>query len=111
METERTVVLGGGFAGLGTAAMLERRGVSTLVLERSPRVGESWRGRYDSLRLNTVRWMSTLSGHRMPRRYGRWPLRDQLAEYLEDYAREMRLRIRFDTDAKRVERRDGGWAV
>jgi putative flavoprotein involved in K+ transport len=111
MERERAVVLGAGFAGLGTAAMLERRGVPALVLERSSAVGGSWRGRYDSLRLNTVRWMSTLSGHRMPRRYGRWPARDQLVEYLEDYARVMRLRIRFDAEAQRVERRAGGWAV
>jgi putative flavoprotein involved in K+ transport len=111
MERERAVVLGAGFAGLGTAAMLERRGVPTLVLERSSRVAESWRGRYDSLRLNTPRSLSTLPGHRLPRRYGRWPRRDQLVEYLEDYAREMRLRIRFDAEAQRIERRDGGWAA
>lgn len=111
MEREEAVVLGAGFAGLGTAAMLERRGVPTLVIERSSRVGESWRGRYGSLRLNTLRWMSTPAGYRLPRRYGRWPSRDQLVDYLEEYARRMELRIRFGVSAKRIERADGDWIV
>ena len=111
MNGERAIVLGAGFAGLGTAAMLQRRGVPALVLERSDSVGASWRNRYGSLRLNTLRWMSTLKGYRMPRRYGRWPTRDQVIEYLEDYAREERLLIEFDTEAKRVDRSNGGWTV
>jgi cation diffusion facilitator CzcD-associated flavoprotein CzcO len=111
MREERAIVLGAGFAGLGTAAMLQRRGVPALVLERSDQVAASWRNRYPSLRLNTLRWMSSLKGYRMPRRYGRWPTRDQVIEYLEDYAREERLRIEFETEAKRVTRSNGGWTV
>jgi putative flavoprotein involved in K+ transport len=111
-DTESEVlVLGAGFAGLGTAAMLQRRGVPARVLERSSNVGESWRNRYSSLRLNTLRWMSTLKGYRMPRRYGRWPTRDQVIEYLEDYAREERLQIEFETEARRIVRSNGGWTV
>jgi putative flavoprotein involved in K+ transport len=111
MQREEAVVIGAGFAGLGTAAMLEKRGVPTLLLERSNRVGESWHGRYRSLRLNTLRWMSTPPGYRLPRRYGRWPTRDQLIEYLEEYARRMELRIRFETSAERVERSNENWVV
>jgi cation diffusion facilitator CzcD-associated flavoprotein CzcO len=73
---ERVVVAGAGAAGLSVAAMLKRRGVESLVLERTGRVASSWRSRYDSLRLNTPRLTSTLAGYRMPRRYGRWPVRD-----------------------------------
>jgi putative flavoprotein involved in K+ transport len=108
---EKALVLGAGFAGLGTAAMLQRRGVPALVLERSDQVGASWRRRYRSLRLNTLRWMSTLKGYRMPRRYGRWPTCDQVVEYLEDYARREELRIEFGTEAKRITSANGGWAV
>ncbi len=111
MGAERAIVLGAGFAGLGTAAMLERRGVPALVLERSDQVGASWRRRYGSLRLNTLRWMSTLKGYRMPRRYGRWPSRDQVIEYLEDYAREERLQIEFGIEARRIRRTNGTWTV
>src|SRR5687767_15529918 len=61
-NTVDTVIVGGGFAGLSASAALEREGVDHVVLERG-RVGESWRSqRWDSFRLNSLRWMSGLSG-------------------------------------------------
>ena len=101
------MVVGAGAAGLAVAAALKRRGVDPLVLERSDRVASSWRARYDSLRLNTPRLTSTLAGYRMPRRYGRWPTRDDVVEYLGEYARRHRLRILFETNLRRVGRADG----
>jgi putative flavoprotein involved in K+ transport len=91
--------------------MLKRCGIEPLVLERTDRVGSSWRSRYDSLRLNTPRLTSTLPGYRMPRRYGRWPTRDDMVEYLDEYARRRRLRIQFGTAVKRVERGEEGWLL
>ena len=107
MNREQVVVVGAGPAGLAVAAMLGRRGVEPLVLERTDRVASSWRSRYDSLRLNTPRFTSTLPGYRMPRRYGRWPVRDDVVEYLEEYARRHRLRIQFGTELRRIERGEG----
>jgi putative flavoprotein involved in K+ transport len=83
--------------------MLKRRDVEPLVLERTDKVASSWRSRYDSLRLNTPRITSTLAGYRMPRRYGRWPVRDHVIEYLEEYARRHQLRIQFEAELSRVE--------
>jgi putative flavoprotein involved in K+ transport len=107
---ELVVVVGAGAAGLTVAAMLKRRGVDALVLERTDRVASSWRSRYDSLRLNTPRITSTMPGYRMPRRYGRWPARDDVVEYLDEYARRHRLRIQFETELSRIERADGAVA-
>ena len=107
VEQEQVVVVGAGAAGLAAAAMLKRRGVDPLVVERTRRVASSWRSRYDSLRLNTPRLTSTLAGYRIPRRYGRWPVRDDVVEYLEEYARRHELRIRFKTELSRVERSEG----
>jgi putative flavoprotein involved in K+ transport len=107
VKREQVVVAGAGAAGLGAAAMLKRRGVDPLVVERSDRIASSWRSRYDSLRLNTPRITSTLAGYRMPRRYGRWPVRDDVVEYLDEYARRHELRIQFETELTRVERADG----
>lgn len=100
------MVVGAGAAGLGTAGMLKRRGIEPLVLEATTQVASSWRSRYDSLRLNTPRITSTLAGYRMPRRYGRWPVRDDVVAYLEEYARRHELRIQFETKLNRVERAD-----
>jgi len=83
-----------------------------LVVERSDRVGASWRSRYSALRLNTPGWMSTQPGYRATRRgYGEYPSRDSWIRYLEDYAAHHDLDLRFDTEVRRLERRDGAWRV
>ena len=46
------LVVGGAQAGLSIAARLNQLGVDTLVVERWPRVGDSWRRRYHSLALH-----------------------------------------------------------
>lgn len=92
------VVVGAGPAGLATAALLRRDGVRAVVVDRAERVGASWIARYDSLRLNTVRWMSDLPGLRMPRSFGRWVGRDDLVDYFERYAEHHRLELVLGPD-------------
>ena len=46
------VIIGGGQSGLMLAARLEQIGVDTLVVEKTPRVGDVWRNRYHSLQLH-----------------------------------------------------------
>ncbi len=88
-------VIGAGPAGLATSALLRRRGVRAIVFDRAAAVGGSWPDRYDSLRLNTVRWMSDLPGFRMDRSLGRWVGRDDLTAYLRRYAHHHRLEVRL----------------
>jgi cation diffusion facilitator CzcD-associated flavoprotein CzcO len=107
----QTVVIGAGAAGLAVAAQLRRRGIPAVVLERSGAVGASWRGRYDRLRLNSSRPFSKLPGARYPRGTGMFPSRDQVADYLDDYARRHELDIRFREHVERIDAADGGWTV
>src|SRR2546425_13262613 len=79
------VVIGAGPAGLAVGAMLRRRGRKPIVLERAGRVGESWRTRYDCLRLNTARWWSGLPGMAIPRQLGTWV---SAADYARDLERD-----------------------
>ena len=104
-------MIGGGAAGLASAAMLKRRGLDPVVIERGPEVGWSWRGRYDRLHLHTVRWLSGLPGHGIPRSYGRWVPRDRVCDYLGEYADRNGLEVRYGVEAQRVEQTDGGWRV
>ena len=90
---ERVVVIGGGPAGLSTAAALKRRGVDALVLDRSERVGASWAERYERLHLHTIRRFSGLAHHGIPTTYPRYLSKDQYAEYLAAYAERSALRI------------------
>jgi cation diffusion facilitator CzcD-associated flavoprotein CzcO len=110
-ETATVLIVGAGPAGLAAAAQLARRGVSTLVLERGDSVATSWRGRYDRLRLNTSRWTSDLPGARYPRAAGLFPSRDQVVDYLEDYAARNGVDVRFATSVERVDRDDRQWVL
>src|SRR4051795_2713953 len=97
-------VIGAGPGGLATAAMLGRRGVDAVVLERSDAVGASWRRHYDRLHLHTARGLSALPGLRIPRRHGRWVSREGVIDYLERYARHHGLEIHFGAEVERLER-------
>ncbi len=105
------VVVGAGPAGLAAAAALQRRRFAVTVVERADQVGARWRSRYEELRLNSWRAMSNLQGLRMPRRWGRYPGRDDFVRYLEAYVRHHGLRVRLETAVERVERGDHGWRL
>ncbi|MFC4327575.1 flavin-containing monooxygenase [Streptomyces andamanensis] len=113
-QTDRPVyVIGAGPGGLAAAYALRARGVRAVVLERSDRVGASWRGHYDRLRLHTTRRLSALPGLPIPRRFGRWVARDDVVRYLEKYAEHHELEIVTGVEVSRVERTaDGtGWLL
>lgn len=112
MERHEAIVAGAGPAGLAAAAVLRKRGFETVVLERTDAVGARWRSRYDGLRLNTMRTLSSLPGLRMGLRAGRYPSRDTFVSYLERYAAHHALPIRFGTSLERVDRaEDRLWGV
>ncbi|MFY9579252.1 MAG: NAD(P)/FAD-dependent oxidoreductase [Gaiellaceae bacterium] len=103
-------VIGAGPAGLACAAMLQRSGERVVVLERGE-IGAAWTTRYDRLHLHTVRWLSCLPGYRIPRRFGKWPSRDRVIEYLQRYAERNALEVRTGLDVKRLDRGGSGWMI
>jgi putative flavoprotein involved in K+ transport len=106
------VVIGAGAAGLGVAVELQRRGVDdVIVLEGADAVASSWRGRYDGLRLNTVRQLSGLPREPIPSSAGTWPSRETFTSYLEDVAKRKRLDVRLGVAVERIDRGDGHWTL
>ncbi|MER5292747.1 NAD(P)/FAD-dependent oxidoreductase [Streptomyces pharetrae] len=106
-------VIGGGPGGLAAAYALRAQGVRAVVLEKSDRVGASWRRHYDRLHLHTTRRLSGLPGLPMPRRFGRWVSRDNVVRYLEKYAEHHDLDVVTGVEVTRVDRSpDGtGWLL
>jgi putative flavoprotein involved in K+ transport len=102
VKSYEVVIVGAGAAGLATAALLQERGARPLVLEAGPEPGAAWRERYDRLHLHTPRLLSGLPGLRIPRRYGRWVSRDDLIEYLCDYAAVHDIDVRTDCRVERI---------
>jgi putative flavoprotein involved in K+ transport len=111
VETRGIVIVGGGSAGLATAALLRQRGLDPLVLESGPEPGAAWRSRYDRLRLHTPRLLSGLPGMRIPRRFGRWVARDDLLEYFRRYAERHNLELRTGVRVARIEADGPAWRL
>jgi len=80
------VVIGAGPSGLAVAYELEHKhAVETLVIDRAEAPAISWRTRYDNFRLNTTGFLSHLPGQRIPLTAGRWPTREDMVRYFDDY--------------------------
>jgi putative flavoprotein involved in K+ transport len=93
-ERVETIIIGGGQAGLATGYHLARLGRPFLILDANERTGDSWRNRWDSLRLFTPAYLSSLPGLEFPGPRSRCPNKDEMADYLEAYAARFDLRIR-----------------
>lgn len=103
-----TAVIGAGAAGLTVGYHLAQQGGSFALFDASARIGDSWRERYRSLRLFTPRPFLNLPG--LPIDIGRfsYPTRDQLADYLERYARHFDLPVRLSSEVVALRRLDDG---
>lgn len=89
------MVIGGGQAGLATGFYLSRAGLSYVILDDGQRVGDPWRRRWDSLRLFTPARINGLPGAPFPAPPGTYPTKDQVADYMESYAKRFGLPIRL----------------
>jgi putative flavoprotein involved in K+ transport len=97
VHREEIIIVGAGQAGLSMGYWLKRQSRSFLFLEAWPRLGESWRQRYDSLVLFTPRRYSALPGLALPGDPEGRPTKDELADYLQAYADHFTLPIQMDT--------------
>jgi putative flavoprotein involved in K+ transport len=91
------VIIGGGQSGLMLAARLGQIGVDTLVVEKTPRVGDVWRNRYHSLQLHNEICMNHFAYMPFP---DNWPVfipKDKLANWLEFYAEAMEINVWTNT--------------
>jgi len=103
-ERTQVVVIGGGQAGLSVGYCLARRGVSFVILDAYPRIGDAWRKRWDSLRLFTPAKYDGLIGLPFPAPPFSFPTKDEMADYLEAYAKHFDLPVRTGVRVERVSR-------
>jgi len=99
-----TVVIGGGQAGLSVGYHLSRHGVPFVILDANARVGDTWRRRWDSLRLFTPARASALDGLPFPAPPFSFPTKDAMADYLEAYAAHFALPVRSGVRVDRLSR-------
>jgi len=105
------LVIGAGPAGLAVSACLTKHGVEHVVLEREHDVAPRWRNHYDRLHLHTFRDLSRLPHKKWKRGTPRYPSRQQVVDYMEDYARELGVVPQFGQDIQLAKRVNGVWHV
>ena len=97
-----TIVVGGGQAGLSASWHLKQAGREHLVLDRG-RIGDTWRGRWDTFCLVTPNWCCRLPGFPYdgddPKGF---MLRDQIVAYVERFAKSFDPPHRGGVEVRRV---------
>jgi putative flavoprotein involved in K+ transport len=113
MEDTRydVAVVGAGQAGLALGHALAERKKRFVILEAADAVGASWRTRWDSLVLFTPRRYDALPGLAFPGDPDGYPTRDEVAAYLEQYAKRFELPIRLSTPVRSLTKDDDGFVV
>jgi putative flavoprotein involved in K+ transport len=106
------VVIGAGPSGLAVARELQHKhGVETLVLDRAAAPAISWRTRYDNFRLNTTGFLSHLPGQRIPLAAGRWPTREDMVRYFDNYVRRQNITLALGCEVNGIVAVPGGWRL
>jgi putative flavoprotein involved in K+ transport len=90
------VVVGGGQSGLAAARALRAEGLAPLVLEAGTEPVGSWPNYYDSLKLFSPAAYSSFPGFPFRGDPERYPARDEVVDYLRDYAATLDADIRTE---------------
>lgn len=98
------LVIGAGQAGLAMGFYLGRENLSYALVDAGERVGDVWRKRYDSLILFTPRGYSALPGMEFPGDQNGVPTKDEVADYLEAYAKRFSIPVHLQTRVHKLER-------
>jgi putative flavoprotein involved in K+ transport len=110
-ESFDTIVIGGGQAGLAAGYFLARQHENFMILDENPRTGDSWRKRWDSLRLFTPSKFNNLPGSRFPRPADYLPTKNEAADYLEGYAQQFNLPVRHKVRVNHLSRNGNGYHI
>ena len=106
-----TLIVGAGQAGLATGYHLARRGREALIVDGNSRIGDNWRCHYDSLKLYSPARFDGLPGMDFPGDPWHFPDKDEVADFLEQYAVTMELPVRLQTHVDRVVPHDEGFTA
>lgn len=107
------LIIGGGQGGIMLGARLKALGVPTIIAEKNPRAGDSWRNRYRTLVLHDPVWYDHLPYMPFP---ANWPVftpKDKMGDWLESYVDLMELAYWGSTEVQHAafDKAAGRWNV
>jgi putative flavoprotein involved in K+ transport len=98
------LVIGAGQAGLAIGYYLKKTKYSYILVDATEKIGDVWRNRYDSLVLFSPREYSALPGLAMSGDLKGFPTKDELADYLEGYAKHFSIPVSLNTKVDKLEK-------
>lgn len=104
-----TFIVGAGQAGLSLSHYLDQVGMDHLILERTPKIADSWRNRrWDSFTLVTPNWTFQLpdAAYDGPDPDG-FMTRDQIVQRFDQFEQRHQFPILFSTNVTKLEPQDG----
>jgi len=109
MKETTTLIVGASVSGLASAACLQKQGVEHTIIEKTNSIATPWRNHYQRLHLHTNKRISNLPyrkfGHAVPR----YPSRQQVVDYLEEYQKSFGITPLFNTEAKKIKKVSNDW--
>ena len=111
MKQTETLVVGASVSGLALAACLQKQGIEYIIIEKQSQVASPWRHHYDRLHLHTNKRVSNLPYKKFDSTIPRYPTRQQVVAYLEDYQKELNINPILNTEAKSIWRENDYWVT
>lgn len=100
------IVIGGGQSALACGYYLRRAQLNYLILDKQMLPGGAWLNAWDSLTLFSPAEYSSLPGWAMPKTEHKFPIREEVIEYLRQYEDHYQLNIRRNTEVQEVRKED-----
>lgn len=98
------LVIGGGQAGLVMGYHLAQQGLRFRIVDAGEEIGQTWRRRWDSLKLFTAAQYDNLPGMAFPGSDDSYPGKDDVADFLQAYATKFELPVVLNTNVTSLRR-------
>ena len=103
------LVVGAGISGLATAACLHKRGIEYVIIEKHAQAASAWHNHYHRLHLHTNKRISQLPYKKFGNHIPRYPSRQQVIDYLNDYQQTFNIQPVFNTVATSIKKDGNYW--
>ena len=109
MVQTNTLIIGASIAGLASAAALQKQGSEYIVIEKQSQTATPWRNHYKRLHLHTNKRVSNLPYKKFDNNIPRYPSRQQVVNYLDDYRKSFNIQPVFNTEAISIKKVTDYW--
>lgn len=106
-----TLIIGAGPAGLAIAGRMRKKGLPFHIIEAADKAGNSWHEHYERVHLHTIKQYSHLPHLPFPASAPRYVPRQQVADYLGNYAEHFDIQPEFNQTVSSARKTDSGWEV